>query len=77
MPEFLVAAGKARRRAIFLITMLPFVLAILSVSADPGLCRPFREIYPDGRALCETMWGSSFKYVDDARDDAPPAFSPS
>ena len=62
----------------------PIVFAVIAmldaVSADPGQCRPFREIYPDGRALCETMWGTAFKYVDDAprdgADDAsPPAFT--
>eukprot|EP00931_Biecheleriopsis_adriatica_P048350 TRINITY_DN27936_c0_g1_i1.p1 TRINITY_DN27936_c0_g1~~TRINITY_DN27936_c0_g1_i1.p1 ORF type:complete len:334 (-),score=79.83 TRINITY_DN27936_c0_g1_i1:90-1091(-) len=28
-------------------------------------CKPFREIYPSGKELCEKMWGSAFRYEPD------------
>jgi len=33
--------------------------------ADSPQCRPFREIYSDGKQLCEQMWGDAFRYDSD------------
>lgn len=35
-------------------------------------CRPFREIYKDGKALCENMWNNAFRYEANA---SKPAYS--
>ena len=32
-------------------------------------CSTFRELYTDGRGLCETLWGNSFLYSNDSATD--------
>jgi folate receptor len=43
---------------------------VLGAPMERGLlwektCKPFHEIYPDGKGLCEQMWGDSFVYEPD------------
>src|SRR5262245_21436359 len=30
---------------------------------DPDQCRPMQQIYKNGKQLCETIFGSAFRYV--------------
>ena len=41
-----------------------FIAAALAAlaAAQPLPCRRFADIYADGRALCETMFGAAFRY---------------
>jgi len=45
------------------------LLATVGVQAqDKPQCRTFREIYGNGKALCENMWNGAFKYeADDSK----------
>ena len=43
---------------------LSFLLFVQPCSASPGTpaCKPFKDIYPTGKELCENMWSGAFKY---------------
>ena len=44
------------------------LLALVLVAAPSAAwdsCRPFKDIYANGKELCEKMWGDSFAYETD------------
>ena len=39
-------------------------------------CKPFKELYSDGKDICEVMWGGSFKYETDEKSAYSFTFPP-
>jgi folate receptor len=42
-----------------------FLLLVAVPSAGASTCRPIKDIYTNGRELCEKMWDNSFQYSTD------------
>ena len=46
----------------------------LTNCSAPYTCRTFREVYRDGKGLCDRLWGTSYAYSTDADNCTVMAF---
>lgn len=47
----------------------------ITACPDPFECRTFRDVYRNGRGLCDTIWGTAYSYSADADNCTVMAFN--